>query len=110
MANIKAFNRWTGAKVEAFIIGGMTPPAWFENMLESGDALISDEEDIWGKSAVPFVGDFGQAMVLLMATDTSDVQRGVFGDWVVRFSDYEVATFTKNQFASTFIITDRGIE
>ena len=106
--NVIARNRWTGTRVEAFMIGGMNPPDWFQLSLERGDALISDDWDLDAKSAVPFVGPDGDTMVILLATDLTDVQRGVSGDWVVHFSDWEDSIFTASEFRSTFIITNNG--
>lgn len=106
--NVKVRNRFTDTEAEAFLIGGMNPPQWFEESLERGDALISDNDDLNGASAVPFVGPDGDTMVLLLSTELRELERGYKGDWVVHFSEWEDSIFTENQFRSTFIITDSG--
>lgn len=106
--NLKIINKWNGSSAEAFMIGGMEPPAWFQDLLEEGTALISVNDDLHHKSRHAFRAPDGETMVLLLSFD-EEIQKGRPGDWVVHYSDeynHHATIFSKDMFRSTYAIKE----
>lgn len=105
-----AVDRW-GVEVDAFMIGGMDTPNWFEYLVYLGWALISTKEDFNGTSPLPMTGPDGETQVVLMNGISQlgvGPETGNSGDWVIRYAPDNVHICKQRYFNYEFVIRDRG--
>lgn len=103
-------DRW-GVEAEAFMVGGMDTPDWFNSLVYLRWALISGEEDFNGTSPLPMLGPDGDTQVVLLNGISQlgvGPETGNSGDWVVRYGSDEVHICKANYFNYEFTIKDRG--
>ena len=96
-----------GVKAEGFMIGGMNPTPWFNDLVIQGWAIISDETDLNGWSPLPFTGPDGNICVCLLDGVSQLGQRnqmGYSGDWIVRYDLDDIRIFRAKAFNYEFTI------
>lgn len=106
----KLVDRW-GCEAEGFMIGGMAPTSWFNNLVILGWAMISEDIDFIGESPLPFVGPDGDIRVTLLNGISQIGEKdtdGYAGDWVIKYNDDDIRIVKEKFFNYQFIIVDRG--
>lgn len=102
-------DRW-GRPAEGFMIGGMAPTSWFNELVIEGWALTSEDEDLSGIAMFPFVGrDGGMRVTLLNGISQlgKGPEEGESGDWVIRYAPDDIRIVNEKFFNYQFVIVDR---
>ena len=106
----KLVDRW-GRDAEGFMIGGMAPTSWFNELVILGWAITSEDIDLSGVSPFPFVGhDGGMKVTLLNGISQLGIgpEEGESGDWVIRYAPDDIRIINAKYFNYQFVISDRG--